>query len=65
MCWPEEWLHQDIRESVWVLLLSYDEHATSLHGGGNNDDFSEIAKNVMENLVNRYTTLFKDEQHIE
>ena len=53
LCWPEQWLPQDLGESVRVLLLSYDAHATRLHGGGNNDDVAEIAKNFMENLVNR------------
>ena len=55
VCWPEQWLPQDLGGSVRVHLLSYAAHATRLHGGGNNDDVSEIAKNLMQSLVNRYT----------
>ncbi|KAH8972677.1 hypothetical protein BDL97_01G004100 [Sphagnum fallax] len=56
ICWPEEWLPEDLNNNVRILSLSYDSHiVASVH-----DDVTEIGKNLIQSLISnlRYQSLW-------
>lgn len=49
VCWPEQWLPEDLGDNVRILSLSYDANVLGAH-----DHVTEIGKNLIQSLVTRY-----------
>jgi hypothetical protein len=49
VCWPEQWLPEDLGDNVRILSLSYDANVLGAH-----DHVTEIGKNLIHSLVTRY-----------
>jgi hypothetical protein len=46
VCWPQQWLSQDLHRNIRIFSLSYD---ASFHGV--HDDVTEIGQNLIQSLV--------------
>jgi hypothetical protein len=53
VCWPEQWLPEDLGDNVRILSLSYDANVLGAH-----DHVSEIGKNLIQSLVRSYRNLW-------
>jgi hypothetical protein len=49
VCWPEQWLPEDLGDNVRILSLSYDANVLGAH-----DHVTEIGNNLIQSLVTRY-----------
>ena len=53
VCWPRDWLPEDVRGKVRVLSLEYDAQIMEKGGRGNTEDVDNIGSNLKQSLVDR------------
>jgi hypothetical protein len=54
VCWPVDWLLQDLGDSIRVLSVSYDDAALRIKGIPKQEIANVIAHELCENLFGRY-----------